>query len=84
MGTIGKGVVTLISNKGARGGYNARVVTMIAIYSAVGIRNAALNDRLREAFTRAWWPALTRLRRDPHEPLPSCWLHGDTFCFAAE
>lgn len=83
MGTIGKGVVTLLSNRGAGDAYDARVVTMTVIYSAVGIRNAVLNDRLREAFMRSPWPTFRRLRRDPHESLPSCWLHGDTFCLTA-
>jgi len=84
MGTIGKGVVALISNRGARDVYEARAVTMVAIYSAVGIRDAVLNERIREAFMRGPWPMFKRLRRDPHEPSPSCWLHGDTFCLASE
>jgi hypothetical protein len=26
------------------------------------------------------WTAITRIRRDPHEPEASCWLHGLTCC----
>jgi hypothetical protein len=30
----------------------------------------------------AQWQAITRLRRDPHEPAASCWLHGATSCLS--
>jgi protein-L-isoaspartate(D-aspartate) O-methyltransferase len=81
--TIGKGVILLISGTGESDGFDVRVVTMVAIYSAVGIRDASMNDRLGKAFMRNPWPPIKKLRRDPHEPSPSCWLHFDTFCFAA-
>jgi len=81
MGTIGKGVVTLLSKVSGIDTFDARVVTMTAIYSAVGIRNETLNDRLREALTRGGWPKFNRLRRDPHQPSAACWLHDDSFCF---
>ncbi|OFW21733.1 MAG: hypothetical protein A3H97_16490 [Acidobacteria bacterium RIFCSPLOWO2_02_FULL_65_29] len=82
MGPIGKGVMTLISARERGDTFDARVLTMTAIYSAVGIRDAALNERLREAFMRGGRPSFTRLRRDQHEPLPSCWLHSEEFCLA--
>ncbi len=48
------------------------------VYHNVSI---ALDSRLREVFTRGAWPRFNRLRCDPHEPKPGCWLHADTFCF---
>jgi len=82
-GSLGKGVVTLLSKVNGLDMFDARIVTMTVIYSAVGIRNEALNNRLRETFTRGGWPTFKRLRRDPHGPSASCWLHGDSFCFTA-
>lgn len=78
--TIGKGVILLISATGEADALDVRVVTMVAIYSAIGIRDASMNDRLGKAFMRSPWPSIKRLRRDSHEASPSCWLHGDTFC----
>ena len=80
MGPIGKGVMTLITRDAEA--WTARVVTVTAIYSALEVRNDALNDRIREAFMKGRMPEFTRLRRDPHEPSPACWLHGETFCFS--
>ena len=82
MGPIGKGVIALITNSGGDS-LGARVVTMTAIYSAVGIRDAALNQKLQAAFMRGAWPSFTRLRRDAHEISASCWLHGDGFCLSS-
>ena len=83
MGTIGKGIVVLLTKRAGGDGFDVRPVTMVAIYSAVGIRDAALEDRLRDAFTRSVWLRFNRLRRDSHEPTAACWLHTDTFCFAS-
>jgi len=81
--TIGKGPILLFTADGEAGSLAARVVTMVAIYSAVGIRDAAMNDQLAKAFMKGAWPAIRRLRRDPHEAAPSCCLHCDTFCLSA-
>src|SRR5262245_41602414 len=72
---IGKGLVLLFTADGEAGSLAARVVTMCAIYSAVGIRDAAMNDRLAKAFMKGAMPMIRRLRRDPHEACQSCWLH---------
>jgi len=81
MGPIGKGVMTLITRNGEA--WDARVVTLTAIYSGIGLRDDRINDRLRDAFMKGLMPSFKRLRRDAHEPDASCWLHGDTFCFSA-
>ena len=81
MGPIGKGVMALVTRNGDA--WDARVVTMTAIFSGIGLRDDRLNDRIREAFMKGLMPSFTRLRRDAHEPTATCWLHGDTFCFSA-
>jgi protein-L-isoaspartate(D-aspartate) O-methyltransferase len=87
MGTIGKGIVARISRPDTAGdpeAFDARVVLgMVAIYSAVGIRSAQMNEQLGQALIRGRFPRLTRLRRDAHEASSSCWLHGDGFCLSS-
>jgi protein-L-isoaspartate(D-aspartate) O-methyltransferase len=82
MPAIGKGILLLITETGSGEAYDVRLVTMVAIYSAVGIRDEAMNDRLGKALKRSPFPRISRLRRDPHEPSAACWLHGDRLCFA--
>ena len=79
--TLGKGVVFLLT-KDASGAFAARVIAVVAVYSALGIRDPEMNDRIGKALAAgpARWMAVTRLRRDPHEPDASCWLHGRVCC----
>jgi hypothetical protein len=60
--------------------FEASVVTMVAIYSAIGLRDPALNARLGAALKRGMFPRITRLRRDAHDESSSCWLHAPAFC----
>jgi len=82
--TIGKGVVMLVTHE-ARGEWSACVQAVVAIYSAVGVRDELMNDRVGNALMSgpARWMAVRRLRRDAHEPAESCWLHGPTCCFSS-
>ncbi len=79
MGSLGKGVVLLVTRRSA-GVFEARVMTFIAIYSAIGVRDDAMNEQLGKAMMRTPFPRLARLRRDAHEQGPACWLHGENFC----
>ncbi|HEY2905628.1 MAG TPA: methyltransferase domain-containing protein [Vicinamibacterales bacterium] len=79
--TIGKGLLTLITKRDDAT-FDVRVVTFVAIYSAVGIRDEALGDELGKAMARMPFPPLKRLRRDPHERGDSCWFHTADFCFS--
>jgi protein-L-isoaspartate(D-aspartate) O-methyltransferase len=78
---LGKGVMVLLT-RDASGELAARMVSMVAIYSGVGLRDDVLNARLGEAMSRSAFPRLKRLRLDQHEPSAGCWLHGDGFCFS--
>ncbi len=81
--TLGKGLV-LLATKGEASECSARVITVAAVYSAVGIRDPGMNDRVGQAMRAgpAQWTAVKRLRRDPHQPDASCWLHGASCCFS--
>ena len=83
MGPIGKGFAFVVTRNAED--FAARISGFIAIYSAIGIRDEALNGALGKAMMagpqRAM--AVTRLRRDAHEPGPGCWLHGAGFCLSS-
>ena len=79
--SIGKGPLLLLTKRETD--FAALLVTVVAIYSALGIRDAALNQRLGQALMKGQCPRLTRLRRDPHDEGGDCWLHGSGFCLSA-
>jgi protein-L-isoaspartate(D-aspartate) O-methyltransferase len=81
--TIGKGLGWLITRKSAAE-YAARVAGIVAVYSAVGLRDERLSERIGKSMMAGpmKWQAVTRLRRDPHEAGDSCWLHDERFCLS--
>jgi hypothetical protein len=62
--------------------YPARFVSPVAFFPSIGSRDAALNRRFREAMARGTWGDVASLRRDPHEPMETCWLRGPDFCLS--
>ncbi len=80
MANIAKGPIVAIARSDVGASYSARVVTFVAIYSGVGIRDADMNTRLGEALKRNPFPRLKQLRRDRHQADATCWLHADTWC----
>jgi protein-L-isoaspartate(D-aspartate) O-methyltransferase len=83
MGNIGKGFVFLIQRRGDA--FAVRLNGFVAIYSAVGIRDEAINGQLGKAMMAGPQKAnaVTRLRRDPHEADAACWLHTASFCLSS-
>jgi protein-L-isoaspartate(D-aspartate) O-methyltransferase len=79
--TIGKGLLTLVTKRDATR-FDLRVVTFVAIYSAVGIRDDVLDGQLGQAMARMPFPPLKQLRRDTHESCETCWLHAAGCCFS--
>ena len=81
---IGKGLVVIVRREAA-GDFSASVLTVVAIYSAIGVRDESLSARLGTAMMGGpmKWGTVARLRRDPHETAPECWLHGADFCFSS-
>jgi protein-L-isoaspartate(D-aspartate) O-methyltransferase len=82
MGPIGKGTVVLLTRQGDTASFDARAVTFVAIYSAQNLRNESLNEAIGCALQANPFPRLKRLRRDVHEAVAECWLHGDAFCLS--
>jgi hypothetical protein len=79
MGPVGKGW-TFMLKKAADGSFAAHPGNLIAIYSAIGIRDDDLNSALSAVLMRGPFPRVRRLRRDSHLLSASCWLHGPDFC----
>jgi protein-L-isoaspartate(D-aspartate) O-methyltransferase len=79
---LGKGIVVLVVNDGDGANFAVRMLTFVMIYTGQGIRDPQMNASLGKAFARTAWPKLTRLRRDSHDELPSCWFHTDAFCLS--
>ena len=80
MGTIGKGVVVLLTKTHAE--VSAQFVSFTAIFSAVGLRDESLAPLIGQAIQKNPMPRLTTLRRNPHEQTPDCWLHAPGFCLS--
>jgi protein-L-isoaspartate(D-aspartate) O-methyltransferase len=79
--TLGKGVAVFVDGGGDI--RPARVLSMTIIYNAVGIRDAALEQRLAHAMSAGGgFMAIRRLRRDAHQADDTCWLHGPTACLS--
>lgn len=81
MGPLGKGM-TLQLTKGDDGAFSVRSLNLVAIYSAIGVRDESLTATIGAALMRGPFVPAKRLRRDPHEPSASCWLHGKNFCLS--
>jgi protein-L-isoaspartate(D-aspartate) O-methyltransferase len=78
---ISKGLVLLVTRN--QDAYAARFFSAVAIYSCIGSRDAAMNERLRTAMTKGTWTGVKQVRLDAHEPSPACWLHGADLCLSA-
>ena len=63
-------------------GFAARFISEVGIFPCIGARDAELNTQLEAAFRRHTWESVQSLRRDRHEPLETCWLHGEGFCLS--
>lgn len=76
--TIGQGVMTKIVRQ--RGAYSAEMVTALAIYSGGSMRDPLLEPMMLKALTTGGLMKLKSVRRDAHEQVESCVLHGREVC----
>ena len=73
--TLGKGLVFLLTREEA-GGFAARVIAVVAVYSALGIRDPRLNDDIGKALMAGRRADRRQRLRSIHEPDASCWLRS--------
>jgi protein-L-isoaspartate(D-aspartate) O-methyltransferase len=76
----GKGGVLRVKCDGQ--GYTARFFATTHIFNSITGRDTELSQRLHDGFTRGGWWSVQSLRREPHQPSNSCWLHSDRFCLS--
>jgi protein-L-isoaspartate(D-aspartate) O-methyltransferase len=75
--SIGKGLQVLLT-RGDDGDYAARTLSVVAIYSALDLRDDALGAQLTASMLRG--ASFTRLTRGPHTRGDDCFLHADGWC----
>jgi protein-L-isoaspartate(D-aspartate) O-methyltransferase len=76
----GGGLVLKVTHQ--PGGFTARFISEVGIFSCSGGRDSELNRQLKEAFDRGEAKTVQSLRRDVHDPTDTCWLHHVTFCLS--
>ena len=81
---IGKGLMLLLTSTADPQAFAVRLLTFVAIFSAVGVRSDALNGELAGALATRPFGPIKRLRRDAHERTDACWMHGPGACFSSE
>ena len=82
--TIGKGLMLLVARGQDPDVLDARVAGFVAIYTAVGVREPALEDPIAQALRKNPFPAIKHLRRDEHQRSASCWLHAAGCCLSMD
>ena len=82
MNTIGKGPMVLFTRGETSDRLAARVVSFVAIYTALGIRDEAINAQLGQAMMKSPFAPIKSLRRDAHDADRSCWVHTPGYCLS--
>jgi protein-L-isoaspartate(D-aspartate) O-methyltransferase len=77
---LGQGVMTKIVRE--RGGYSTELVSPLAIFSGGSMRDPELEPLMLTALTSGGLLKLKSVRRDAHEPMESCVLHGKEVCLS--
>jgi len=78
---LGKGMMARILR--GTNGFSARVVSFVAIYSCVGLRDPQLEQALGKAMGTGKLFKLRSLRRDVHELTDTCLVHGAQMCLSS-
>jgi len=80
---VGKGLALRVSRLAS--GYEARFFPMpVMIYSCTSVRDAQIGAAFGQRFMSGTFDSVRSLRRDPHTPESSCWLHSTTFCLSTQ
>ena len=82
--SIGKGPMVLFTRSDAGDRVAARIIGFVVIYSALGVRDEAINAQLGQALGRSPFAPIRTWRRAAHEPGPTCWLHTTHGCLSLE
>lgn len=78
------GTVFRIERLAKPGAYAAAAVSGVSIYPCAGARTPQAARSLTRALGEGGQNFVRSLRRDPHTPDATCWLHGDTYCLSIQ
>ena len=78
--TLGKGLAFVFTRRD--GGWDARALSFVAIYSMQSARDDSMAATFGQAMQRRDWERVRRLRTDAHEPAPTCWCHIPGACLS--
>lgn len=81
-GPIGKGPMILLSKQEVSDALAAKIIGLVAIFSAICVRDEATNRLVGQALSRGPFVTLKSFRRDAHAADSSCWLHSPHGCFS--
>jgi protein-L-isoaspartate(D-aspartate) O-methyltransferase len=84
-GVFGSGHMLLVRH--VHETYPASFESMVAIYSSPTGRDQTFNAALGKLFQETILEKradVRSVRRDPHQPGETCWLHGEGFCLSSE
>jgi protein-L-isoaspartate(D-aspartate) O-methyltransferase len=82
MTAIGKGPMLFLSRTDDPVRLTARFAGFVAIYSALGLRDEAVNTLLGQALQKNPFAPVKSLRRDAHEADATCWVHRPGCCLS--
>jgi protein-L-isoaspartate(D-aspartate) O-methyltransferase len=78
--TLGQGIMLKITRNAAT--YSTETVTMLAIFSGIGMRDPLLEPLMQKALTTGGLLKLKSVRRDHHDPADTCVLHAREVCLS--
>jgi protein-L-isoaspartate(D-aspartate) O-methyltransferase len=78
--TLGQGVMAKIVRE--RDSFSAQIVTFIAIFSCTSVRDPELEPLMANALRTGALMKVKSVRRDPHEKMDTCALHGRELCLS--
>jgi protein-L-isoaspartate(D-aspartate) O-methyltransferase len=79
--TLGQGVMAKIVHE--RDGFSAEVVTVLAIFSCISARDPLLEPLMAKALTTRALLRISSIRRDVHDQVETCILHGSEVCVSS-
>jgi protein-L-isoaspartate(D-aspartate) O-methyltransferase len=80
---IGKGMMLLVTRHGSEWPAQAYGTMPVAIYSLREVRDTQAAASVSHAIATGALMRVQRVRREPHEPISSCIVHGPTNCLSA-
>ncbi|HXN35426.1 MAG TPA: methyltransferase domain-containing protein, partial [Opitutaceae bacterium] len=77
----GSGAMARIVRNGDR--FSARIVSSVAIYSCTSVRDPQLEAPIAKAIRTGSILTMRSVRRDAHEPVETCLVHGHEVCLSS-